>query len=44
VCYPEAFMPVPGGFYRQPDTPTVNPHPEPEPEPVPATHKEVSPA
>ena len=42
--YPEAFMPVPGGVYRQPDTPTVNPHPELEPEPVPATHKEVSPA
>jgi Amt family ammonium transporter len=24
--YPESFMPVPGGVYRQPDTPTVNPH------------------
>jgi hypothetical protein len=24
-------MPVPGGVYRQPDTPTVNPHPAPEP-------------
>ncbi len=24
--YPESFMPVPGGVYRPPDTPTVNPH------------------
>jgi ammonium transporter, Amt family len=40
--YPESFMPVPGGVYRQPDTPTVNPHPEHEP--VAAGHKEVSPA
>ena len=40
--YPEAFMPVPGGVYRQPDTPTVNPHPVPEP--VATSHKEVSPA
>jgi len=29
--YPESFMPVPGGVYRQPDTPTVNPHRSPEP-------------
>src|SRR5436853_315115 len=40
--YPESFMPVPGGVYRQPDTPTVNPHPNPEP--VATSHKEVSPA
>ena len=40
--YPEAFMPVPGGVYRQPDTPTVNPHPEHAH--APAAHKEVSPA
>ena len=40
--YPESFMPVPGGVYRQPDTPTVNPHPDMEP--VPTTHQEVSPA
>jgi len=40
--YPEAFMPVPGGVYRQPDTPTVNPHPEIEH--VPTAKKEVSPA
>ena len=40
--YPEAFMPVPGGVYRQPDTPTVNPHSEPQP--VATSHKEVSPA
>jgi len=40
--YPEAFMPVPGGVYRQPDTPTVNPHPELEP--AATSHKEVSPA
>jgi Amt family ammonium transporter len=39
--YPEAFMPVPGGVYRQPDTPTVNPHPEHEH--VPAAQKEVLP-
>jgi Amt family ammonium transporter len=39
--YPEAFMPVPGGVYRQPDTPTVNPHPVPEP--VATAQKEVSP-
>jgi ammonium transporter, Amt family len=39
--YPESFMPVPGGVYRQPDTPTVNPHPEHEH--VPAAHKEVLP-
>lgn len=31
--YPESFMPVPGGVYRQPDTPTVNPHRTPEPVP-----------
>src|SRR5207248_6514790 len=24
--YPGSFMPVPGGVYRPPDTPTVNPH------------------
>jgi len=29
--YPESFMPVPGGVYRPPDTPTVNPHRSPEP-------------
>src|SRR5258708_4687516 len=29
--YPESFMPVPGGVYRQPDTPTVNPHRSAEP-------------
>ncbi len=40
--YPESFMPVPGGVYRQPDTPTVNPHPEIEH--VPTAKKEVSPA
>src|SRR5947209_9073058 len=40
--YPEAFMPVPGGVYRQPDTPTVNPHAGPEP--MGAPHQEVSPA
>src|SRR5438094_396866 len=28
--YPESFMPVPGGVYRPPDTPTVNPHRSPE--------------
>src|ERR671935_2065296 len=38
--YPEAFMPVPGGVYRQPDTPTVNPHPEHAH--VPAAQKEAS--
>src|SRR5437879_2565259 len=37
--YPESFMPVPGGVYRQPDTPTVNPHPNHEP--APASHQEV---
>ena len=40
--YPESFMPVPGGVYRQPDTPTVNPHPHGEH--VPSTRKEASPA
>jgi Amt family ammonium transporter len=40
--YPEAFMPVPGGVYRQPDTPTVNPHHTPEP--AATGHQEVSPA
>ncbi len=40
--YPESFMPVPGGVYRQPDTPTVNGHPDHEP--APAGHHEVSPA
>ncbi len=34
--YPESFMPVPGGVYRQPDTPTVNPHRSPEPAGSPA--------
>jgi len=28
--YPESFMPVPGGVYRPPDMPTVNPHHAPE--------------
>jgi len=40
--YPESFMPVPGGVYRQADTPTVNRHPEHEP--AASAHKEVSPA
>jgi Amt family ammonium transporter len=40
--YPESFMPVPGGVYRQADTPTVNPHPLHEP--AATSHKEVSPA
>src|SRR5437762_6316773 len=40
--YPEAFMPVPGGVYRQADTPTVNPHRSPEH--APAAQQEVSPA
>jgi ammonium transporter, Amt family len=40
--YPEAFMPVPGGVYRQPDTPTVNPHREHEH--APAAQQEASPA
>src|SRR5439155_13378239 len=40
--YPEAFMPVPGGVYRQPDTPTVNPHRSPEH--APAAQQEASPA
>ena len=40
--YPESFMPVPGGVYRQADTPTVNRHPDHEP--VGSAHKEVSPA
>src|SRR5437763_624523 len=31
--YPESFMPVPGGVYRPPDTPTINPHHSPEPLP-----------
>jgi hypothetical protein len=35
-------MPVPGGVYRQPDTPRVNPHPGHEP--VPTGQQEVSPA
>src|SRR6266571_3674887 len=38
--YPESFMPVPGGVYRPPDTPTVNPHEAPEP--VGATRAEGS--
>ena len=42
--YPESFMPVPGGVYRQPDTPTVNPH-RPAIEPAPGTARpEGSPA
>ncbi|OLD50375.1 MAG: hypothetical protein AUI42_03695, partial [Actinobacteria bacterium 13_1_40CM_2_65_8] len=41
--YPESFMPVPGGVYRQPDTPTVNPHGAPERVGAPARH-EGSPA
>ena len=28
--YPESFMPVPGGVYRPPDMPTINPHHAPE--------------
>ena len=40
--YPEAFMPVPGGVYRQPDTPTINPHYVPEH--LPAAQQEGSPA
>src|SRR5207302_6737379 len=40
--YPESFMPVPGGVYRQPDTPTVNPHPDLEP--AGTAQKEVQPA
>jgi len=40
--YPESFMPVPGGVYRQPDTPTVNPHPQVEH--APTARKEASPA
>jgi Amt family ammonium transporter len=41
--YPESFMPVPGGVYRQADTPTVNPHRVPEPAGA-AAHHEVHPA
>ncbi|HKV87473.1 MAG TPA: ammonium transporter [Candidatus Dormibacteraeota bacterium] len=40
--YPESFMPVPGGVYRQPDTPTVNPHQAPEH--AGGAHKEAAPA
>src|SRR5690242_10078892 len=40
--YPEAFMPVPGGVYRQPDTPTVNPHRSHEH--APGGQQEASPA